>query len=133
MPFGVGTIVRPGTRATIVTWGEMVHRAKSAVELTGHDIEIIDLRTIIPWDKDLVLNSVARTNRCMVLHEDTITAGFGAEIASVIMAEAFKNLDAPVVRCAPPDVPIPYNKGMMDAVIPPVERVAAELNALLNF
>lgn len=133
VPFGVGTIVRPGTRATIVTWGEMVHRAKSAVELTGQDIEIIDLRTIIPWDKDLVLSSVARTNRCMVLHEDTITAGFGAEIASVIMAEAFKNLDAPVVRCAPPDVPIPYNKRMMDAVIPPVERVAAELNALLNF
>lgn len=133
VPFGVGTIVRPGTRATIVTWGEMVHRAKSAVELIGQDIEIIDLRTIIPWDRDLVLNSVARTNRCMVLHEDTITAGFGAEIVSVVMAETFRSLDAPVVRCAPPDVPIPYNKGMMDAVIPPVERVAAELNTLLNF
>jgi 2-oxoisovalerate dehydrogenase E1 component len=133
VPFGVGTVVRAGTRATIVTWGEMVHRAKSAVELTGEDIEIIDLRTIVPWDRDLVLSSVAKTNRCMVLHEDTITGGFGAEIASVIMGEAFRSLDAPVVRCAPPDVPIPYNKGMMDAVIPPVERVATELMDLLKF
>lgn len=133
VPFGEGTVVREGSRATVVTWGEMVHRAKSAVELLGEDIEIIDLRTIVPWDKDLVMASVAKTNRCMVLHEDTITSGFGAEIASVIMAEAFRNLDAPVVRCAPPDVPIPYNKGMMDAVIPPIERVAAQLADLLKF
>ncbi len=133
VPFGVGTIVRSGSRATIVTWGEMVHRAKSAVELVGEDVEIIDLRTIVPWDKELVLSSVTKTNRCMVLHEDTVTCGFGAEIASVIMAEAFRSLDAPVIRCAPPDVPIPYNKGMMDAVIPPVDRVAAQLTALLNF
>jgi 2-oxoisovalerate dehydrogenase E1 component len=133
VPFGVASIVRHGTKATIVAWGEMVHRAKSAVEQTGEDIEIIDLRTIVPWDKDCILTSVRKTNRCMVLHEDTITAGFGAEIAAVIMKECFAHLDAPVVRLASADVPIPYNKGMMDAVIPTIDRVAQELKALLDY
>jgi 2-oxoisovalerate dehydrogenase E1 component len=133
IPFGVGTIVQSGTRATIVTWGEMVHRAKSAVERIGGDVEIIDLRTIVPWDKDLVLRSVKATGRCMVLHEDTITAGFGAEIAAVVGREAFQWLDAPVDRVAPPDVPIPYNKGMMDAVIPTIEDVAARLQTLIDY
>lgn len=133
VPFGVANIIRPGTRATVVAWGEMVHRAKSAVEQLGEDIEIIDLRTIVPWDRETVLSSVRRTNRCMVLHEDTITCGFGAEIASTITAECFRYLDAPVIRLAPPDIPIPYNKGMMDAVIPTVERVASGLRELLTF
>lgn len=133
VPFGVASIVREGSKATIVAWGEMVHRAKSAVELSGLDAEIIDLRTIMPWDKQAVLASVRKTNRCMVLHEDTITAGFGAEIASVIMHECFTYLDAPVMRLATADVPIPYNKGMMDAVIPTVENVAAELRALIEW
>jgi 2-oxoisovalerate dehydrogenase E1 component len=133
IPFGVANIVRPGSRATIVTWGEMVHRAKSAVDQTGEDIEIIDLRTIVPWDREAVMASVRRTNRCMVLHEDTVTAGFGAEIAATISRECFNALDAPVVRCASADVPIPYNKGMMDAVIPTIEEVAAQLRALLAY
>jgi 2-oxoisovalerate dehydrogenase E1 component len=133
VPFGVASVVRPGTRATIVTWGEMVHRAKTAVESIGEDIEIIDLRTIVPWDRQAVMDSVRRTNRCMVLHEDTLTAGFGGEIASTITSDCFSWLDAPVVRLASADVPIPYNKGMMDAVIPTVERVASELQALLAY
>lgn len=133
VPFGVASIVRPGTKATVITWGEMVHRAKSAVEQIGEDIEIIDLRTIVPWDREAVLASVRRTNRCMVLHEDTITCGFGAEIAATITSECFIHLDAPVMRIAPPDIPIPYNKGMMDAVIPTIEVVANELRALLAY
>lgn len=133
VPFGQATVVRTGSAVTIVTWGEMVHRAKSAVELSGIDAEIVDLRTIVPWDKECVLESVRKTNRCMVLHEDTITVGFGAEIASVVSLEGFSWLDAPVVRCAPPDVPIPYNKGMMDAVIPPIEVVAKRLRDLVQF
>jgi 2-oxoisovalerate dehydrogenase E1 component len=133
IPFGVASIVRPGTRATIVAWGEMVHRAKSAVEVSGEDIEIIDLRTIVPWDRDYVLASVVRTNRCMVLHEDGITSGFGAEIAAAIQADAFRSLDAPVMRVASMDVPIPYNKGMMDAVIPTIDVVAARIRELLAY
>jgi len=133
VPFGVANVVRIGTRATIVTWGEMVHRAKSAVELIAEDIEILDLRTIVPWDRQSVLDSVRKTNRCMVLHEDNITCGFGAEIVSTIAQDCFRYLDAPVVRLAPPDVPIPYNKTMMDVVIPTVERVAAVLRELLAY
>lgn len=133
VPFGVANIVREGIRATVVTWGEMVHRAKSAVDLLGEDIEIIDLRTIVPWDHDAVITSVKKTNRCMVLHEDTVTCGFGAEIVSTIMKECFPYLDAPVVRCAPPNIPIPYNMTMMDAVIPTISNVAAKLRELLSY
>jgi 2-oxoisovalerate dehydrogenase E1 component len=133
IPFGKAAIVRPGSVATIVTWGEMVHRAKAVVEAMQQDIEIIDLRTIIPWDVETVLASVRRTNRCMVLHEDGITCGFGGEIASTIMGEAFSSLDAPVARIATPDVPIPYNKGMMEAVIPNASVITDALTALLSY
>lgn len=133
VPFGVASIVRAGTRATIVTWGEMVHRAKGVVEAMQEDIEIIDLRTIVPWDRETVLASVRRTNRCMVLHEDGMTCGFGAEISATIMQDAFGSLDAPVVRLATPDIPIPYNKGMMEAVIPNTQVITDALRALLAY
>ena len=133
IPFGVGSVVRPGSRATVVTWGEMVQRAKSAVEELGADIEIIDLRTIVPWDKELVLQSVRKTNRCLVLHEDGLTCGFGAEISAVIMQEVFGELDAPVQRLAVADIPIPYNKRLMEAVIPTISTISNTLNALLAY
>jgi 2-oxoisovalerate dehydrogenase E1 component len=124
---------RAGNRATIVTWGEMVHRCAEAVESIGADVEIIDLRTIVPWDRDMVLESVRRTNRCMVVHEDTITCGFGAEVASTVTQELFASLDAPVVRLATPMVPIPYNKGMMNAVIPSVVEIGRQVEQMISF
>ncbi|HRK04545.1 MAG TPA: transketolase C-terminal domain-containing protein [Chlorobiota bacterium] len=130
IPFGVARTVRQGTKITIVTWGEMVHRAISAVNLSGIDAEILDLRTIVPWDRESVFESVRKTHRCMVLHEDTMTGGFGAEIAATIGTDGFTHLDAPVQRVAPPDVPIPYDKGMMDAVIPTIEMVAQKIRDL---
>lgn len=133
VPFGVASIVQEGTRATIVTWGEMVHRAKEAVKTMGESIEIIDLRTIVPWDKKTVLDSIRKTNRCLILHEDTVTSGFGAEIAAVIAKETFSFLDAPIERVATPDVPIPYNLGMMDVVIPTPEYIVERLSYLLNY
>jgi len=133
IPFGVASIVQSGTKATIVTWGEMVHRAIEAVNTMKESIEIIDLRTIIPWDKTTVLNSIKKTNRCLILHEDTITGGFGAEIASVIAKETFAFLDAPIERLATPDVPIPYNLSMMDIVIPTTEKIIEQLHFLLNY
>mgnify|MGYP001627141429 CR=1 FL=1 len=133
VPFGVASVVRSGASATVVAWGEMVHRVKSAVELSGADVEILDLRTIVPWDKEAVITSVRKTNRCMIAHEDTITCGFGAEIAATITRECFASLDAPVVRIAPPDVPIPYNKAMMDVVIPTIEVLAGEIRALVAY
>ena len=133
VPFGKARIHREGSALTIVAWGEMVHRADEAVAKAGVDAEIIDLRTIAPWDKDAVLTSIAKTNRCLIIHEDGLTCGFGAEISATISQEAFDLLDAPVVRMATPDIPIPYNKGMMNVVIPTVDSIAAEISRLTSF
>lgn len=133
LPFGVAEIVRTGTRATVVCWGEMVHRVRGVVEGATMDVEIIDLRTIVPWDREAVLSSVRKTGRVMVVHEDTITCGFGAEITSVIAQDAFSYLDAPVVRIATPDIPIPYNKGMMEVVLPSSHNITQELQSLLAY
>jgi 2-oxoisovalerate dehydrogenase E1 component len=133
IPFGVASIIQSGTKATIVTWGEMVHRAKEAVKTMNESIEIIDLRTVVPWDKQTVLDSIKKTNRCLILHEDTITSGFGAEIAAVIAKESFAFLDAPIERLATPDIPIPYNLGMMDVVIPTIDTIIKRLSDLLNY
>ena len=131
--FGKAHIHRTGNAMTIVTWGEMVHRTAEAVQLVNVDAEIIDLRTIVPWDSELVLESVARTNRCIVVHEDSISCGFGAEIAATISQELFTSLDAPVVRIATPMVPIPYNKGMMNVVIPSVDEIGRHISALARY
>ncbi len=131
--FGKARVHRAGNRATIVTWGEMVHRCTEAADSINADVEIIDLRTIVPWDRDMVLDSVRRTSRCMVVHEDSITCGFGAEVASTVTQELFASLDAPVVRLATPMIPIPYNKGMMNAVIPSVEEIAKQVSLLVSY
>jgi len=131
LPFGKARIHRTGSKATIVTWGSMVSRALEATE--DLDVEIIDLRTIIPWDKEAVLTSVAKTNRVLVLHEDGWTCGFGAEIAATLSQEAFTYLDAPVERLATPDNPVPYNTTLMDAVVPTVSRIRETIDRLLQF
>ncbi|MEO1023852.1 MAG: transketolase C-terminal domain-containing protein, partial [Bacteroidota bacterium] len=118
VPFGKAKRLRTGEDVTIVTWGAMCEQCELAVEQAGVDAEIIDLRTLVPWDKDAVLESVRTTNRCLVVHEDTKTAGFGAEIVAEIMNEAFSYLDAPVKRLTMPDIPVPYNVGLMNAVLP---------------
>jgi pyruvate/2-oxoglutarate/acetoin dehydrogenase E1 component/TPP-dependent pyruvate/acetoin dehydrogenase alpha subunit len=133
LPFGVANCVREGGRATIVTWGEMVYRALEAAERVGGDVEVLDLRTIIPWDKDAIAQSVRKTSRCLVLHEDTHTAGFGGEIAAFVAQECFRSLDAPVQRVATADVPVPYNPILTDAVVPTVEVIAGRLEELLAF
>jgi 2-oxoisovalerate dehydrogenase E1 component len=94
---------------------------------------VIDLRTVVPWDREAVLESVRRTHRCLVVHEDTMTAGFGAEIAAVVAKEAFLKLDAPVERLAVADVPLPYNVHLMEAVLPSVSSIAEQMRATLDF
>lgn len=133
VPFGKAAVVQEGTSVTVVTWGEMVHRAAEAVKGWDVSVEILDLRTIIPWDKEAVLASVRKTNRCLVLHEDTFTNGFGAEIAAAIAQEAFQYLDAPVERMATADCPIPYNPGLMAAVVPSPEDIRARIERLARF
>jgi 2-oxoisovalerate dehydrogenase E1 component len=132
LPLGKMRITVPGDSMTVVTWGAMVERCELAAKKIGESIEIIDLRTISPWDKEGVLSSVRRTRRCLIVHEDGITAGFGAEVAAVVAQEAFFNLDAPIQRFAIPDVPVPHNFGLMDAVVPTVESIAERMTEVLE-
>ncbi len=133
VPFGVANMVQPGSALTVVTWGAMVHRCLEAAENWPGQVEVIDLRTIVPWDQEAVLASVRKTGKCLVVHEDTRTGGFAGEIIATIAAEAFAHLDAPVGRLATADCPIPYNTGMMAAVIPGVESVSGAMAGLLAF
>ena len=132
LPFGVARVVHAGSDATLVSWGAMVHRCAKAAAAFGDRIELIDLRTIAPWDRATVLASVRRTGRCLIVHEDNMTAGFGAEIAGVVAQDAFWHLDAPVQRLAPNDVPIPYHESLLAAVLPNVQQITASLESLLT-
>ena len=132
LPFGRAALLREGTDVTLVTWGAMVHRCRAAAESLGTRVELIDLRTVAPWDRACVLDSVRKTGRCLVVHEDTLTAGFGAEIVATIANDAFWWLDAPVERLCVEDVPMPYHPVLLEAVLPSVEAITARLEALLH-
>lgn len=132
LPFGIAHILRAGDALTLVTWGAMVHRCAEAVETFGEQVELIDLRTIAPWDRAAVLASVEKTGRCLIVHEDNLTAGFGAEIASVVADEVFWHLDAPVKRLAPRDIPMPYHPVLLDAVLPDVDAIRTEIEEILR-
>lgn len=127
IPFGRARVVRPGSEITVVSWGAMVERCEEAIEMSRVDGELIDLRTLMPWDRDAVLVSIAKTRRCLIVHEDNRTAGFGAEIAAVAAKEAFFDLDAPIERLAMPDVPSPHHPALLDAVLPNVARIMQTL------
>jgi 2-oxoisovalerate dehydrogenase E1 component len=132
VPFGSATTLREGKGVTVVSWGAMVHRCAAAAEELGDDVEVIDLRTIAPWDRDAVLASVEKTGRCVIVHEDNLTAGFGAEIAARVAKEAFWYLDAPVDRIAVEDIPMPYHPVLLDAVLPSVEVIVDRISATLR-
>ncbi len=131
LPFGRANVMRHGTDITVVTWGAMVHRCAEAAERFGDAVELIDLRTVSPWDKAAVLASVEKTGRCLVVHEDNLTAGFGAEIAATLASDAFWHLDAPVERLAPADIPVAYHTDLLNAIVPTAERIGARIEALL--
>jgi 2-oxoisovalerate dehydrogenase E1 component len=133
VPFGSATTVVEGDRLTVVTWGAMVPRCEKAAAQLGGDIDVIDLRTLSPWDKETVVASVSRTHRCLIVHEDNITAGFGAEISAYLTDNVFFEFDAPPRRLAMPDVPSPHNPQLMDAVVPNIERITAAMKDLLEF
>jgi 2-oxoisovalerate dehydrogenase E1 component len=133
VPFGQARLVSAGTELTIVTWGAMVERCEAAAQQSGHSIEVLDLRTVAPWDRAAVLASVKKTRRCLIVHEDTLTAGFGAEIGATVAESAFLSLDAPVSRIAIPDVPTPYNVALMNAVLPQADQIAERIAELIEF
>jgi 2-oxoisovalerate dehydrogenase E1 component beta subunit len=136
VPFGEARTHREGDDISLITWGAMVYTADEAaqkLEGDGVSVEILDLRTLAPWDKEAVLRSVAKTSKALVLHEDTLTGGFGAEIAATIAEDAFENLDAPVRRIAAPDTPVPFSPPLEKAFIPQVEDVVAGLKELAEY
>ena len=134
VPIGKARTHQEGDDVTVVTWGAMVYTAaEAAQQVDGASVEIIDLRSILPWDKQAVLASVRKTSKVLVLHEDTRTGGFGAEIAATIAEEAFEDLDAPVKRIAAPDTPVPFSPPLEKAFIPQVEGVAKELKELIEY
>lgn len=133
VPFGKARFISQGTALTVVTWGALVERCEQAAQELQASIEILDLRTVIPWDKAAVLASVRKTSKCLIVHEDIGLAGFGSEIAATIGEEAFMELDAPVERLAAPPVPVPFNFQLMDAVVPSVALIRQRMEALLQF
>lgn len=133
VPIGKAEKLQQGEDLTIVTWGAMCHRCLQAADNAGVSADILDLRSIIPWDRNAVWKSINKTNRCLIVHEDAKTAGFGAEIAAEIVSEAFTLLDAPVKRLAMSDIPVPHNVGLMNAVMPGVDDIAEAMTELVNF
>ena len=133
---GKARVAREGTDATIVTYGIGVVWAMQEAEhqhQRGISIEVIDLRTLVPWDKEMVLNSVGRTNRLLVLHEAPMTAGFGAEIAARIAEEGFAHLDAPPIRVAGEDFPIPFSASLEKGVYSAQSRLRSAIERLLEY
>jgi 2-oxoisovalerate dehydrogenase E1 component beta subunit len=108
IPIGKAEIRRPGSAVTVVAYGTMVHVALAAAEDTGIDAEVIDLRSLLPLDLDTIVQSVSKTGRCVIVHEATLTSGFGAEVAALVQEHCFYHLEAPVVRVAGWDTPYPH-------------------------
>ena len=135
-PIGKARTHREGRDVSVITWGAMVYTAEEAAEqldADGLSVEIIDLRTVLPWDKAAVLESARKTSKVLVLHEDTHTGGFGAEISATIAEDAFEDLDAPVKRITAPDSPVPYSPVLEKAYLPQVEDVVQGLRDLAEY
>lgn len=137
LPFGRGAIKREGKDITVVTYGMMVQKsliaAKHVEENLGVTVEVIDIRTIVPLDIDLIVESIRKTNKCLVVHEDVEFAGFGAEIVAQIMHHAFEYLDAPVRRVAGAFTPVPYNWFLEEVILPQDPNIMDALAEMARF
>jgi pyruvate dehydrogenase E1 component beta subunit len=132
IPLGTAEIGRPGKDATLLTCGSMVRVALEAAGKSKADIEVIDLLTLWPWDHRTVLDSVARTGRLVTLEEATHDAGWGADIVSSVVAEAFSSLKAAPHRITLPDAPVPYSGVLEARYLPNADYVAAQIDALVT-
>ena len=136
IPFGKARVRREGTDLTIVSWGSAVHWSLQAAEKlaeNGTSVEVIDLRSLAPWDKDMVFESVKRTGRCVVAHEDKVTGGFGGEVASSVGQELFRYLDAPVARVGSKDTPVGFAKSLEKAILLSVDDIIGAAEQTLQF
>jgi 2-oxoisovalerate dehydrogenase E1 component len=126
-------MIMEGSDLTIVTWGALVQKSIDAVRNLGVSVDIIDLRTLNPLDIDLIMESVKKTNRVIVAHEDNMTNGFGAEIAAQIADIGFKYLDAPVKRVASKDVPIAYSPILEDEILVQTSWIENAIQEIIEF
>jgi pyruvate/2-oxoglutarate/acetoin dehydrogenase E1 component len=136
VPIGQARVARPGKDVTIVTYAAMVQVALEAAEAAAKDgveVEVVDLRTLLPLDEDAILASAAKTGKVMVLHEATRTGGPGGEIAALVAERAFEHLDAPVMRVAPPDTPVPYSPPLEEYFLPNAAKVGEAIRALAGY
>ena len=137
VPIGPAVVRREGTDLSVFAFGWMLHEALQAAEVVARDgisVEVVDLRTLKPLDKETILKSVAKTNRALIIYEDNRFVGFGAEIAAIIAEEAFDSLDAPVMRLAGPDVPgIPFSKPLEEWFFISQEKIAQAMRRLAAY
>ncbi|MCU1365347.1 MAG: bkdA2, partial [Ilumatobacteraceae bacterium] len=127
---GKARVHRAGTDLTVLAYGTLVHVAQAAAEEVGVDAEIIDLRTLLPLDVDTILESVVKTGRCLIVHEATLTSGFGAELSATVQERAFHHLEAPITRVCGWDTPYPH--ALEWSYFPGPERVGAAMLQLMG-
>ncbi len=135
-PIGEARYARRGKDVSIITYGAMVHSSLEAAELVsteGLSIEVLDLRTLLPMDRPRILETVKKTGRALIVHEATKTGGPGGEIAALIGEHAFEHLDAPIVRVAPPDTPVPYSPPLEEFFLPNAAKIADAIRALAEY
>jgi pyruvate/2-oxoglutarate/acetoin dehydrogenase E1 component len=136
VPLGQARVARQGTDVSVITYGAMVYVALEAAEKlapNGTSLEVVDLRTLVPLDRDAVLTSVRKTSRVILLHEDTRTAGFAGELAALIASEAFDYLDAPILRVTSPDCPVPYSPPLEDEFLPNCDDIVKAARQLMSY
>ena len=137
VPFSKAEIKRAGTDLTVVAYGLMLHLALQAAQRVAADgisVEVVDPRTLNPLDKDTILNSVKKTSKALIVHEDNLTMGLGAEIAAIIAGEAFESLDAPVMRLGAPDVPaVPFSQPLQDFFMPNADKIEQAIRKLAAY
>jgi 2-oxoisovalerate dehydrogenase E1 component beta subunit len=135
-PIGRARVARVGRHVSVITYAAMLHVALEAAEAAakdGIDVEVVDLRTLLPLDEEAILRTAAKTGKVIVLHEATRTGGPGGEIAALVAEHAFEYLDAPVVRLAPPDTPVPYSPPLEEDFLPNARKVGLAIRALADY
>jgi 2-oxoisovalerate dehydrogenase E1 component beta subunit len=137
LPIGQADVKREGANVTVVSYGMMLHYCLEAAEMVseqGIDVEVVDLRTLNPMDNETILESVKKTGKLLIVHEDNLTGGVGAEVAAVVSDQAFEYLDGPVTRLCGPDVPtMPFAQTLEDAYMPSTEKIAEALGKLAAY
>jgi pyruvate/2-oxoglutarate/acetoin dehydrogenase E1 component len=136
VPIGVAALRTVGHDLSIISYGSMVHHSVEAAQrlaIEGASVEVLDLRSLVPFDREAVLRSVKKTSKALIVHEANITAGFGAEIAALIAQEAFEYLDAPIKRVASLDLPVPFSPPLEQAMLPSVDKILTAARDLLSY